>query len=99
MPADLLRAARVLRAIEQEDFPVFHDGRRIERGVGFPQGGGIRRDHGVDLGRLGKRSEHPRLQQSKARSHKLGTPARRPDRYPATATASSNIQETMGTAT
>ena len=41
VPADLLLAARIFRAIEHEDFSVLHDGGRIEGGVFLP------RDHAV----------------------------------------------------
>ena len=61
MPANLLPARCILRAIQKKYFAVFHDGRGIEGGVGFPRDGGIRGDDRIDLGRLGKRSEHPRL--------------------------------------
>ena len=72
MPADLLRAARVLGAVENEDLAVFHHRGRIERGVRLPRhdavvhrrakaGGGIRRDDRVYLHRFGERTKHPRL--------------------------------------
>src|SRR6267154_72607 len=108
MPTDLLRTAGVLGAVKQEDFAVLYDRRRIEGGIGFPRHCGVRRDDRIDLGGLCKGTEHPRLlrvpalhgeQQSKARSHKLGAPARRADRNPAAATARSSSQDTAGTAT
>src|SRR5213593_3657923 len=61
MPADLLHAARILGAIEQEDFAVLHDGGRIEGGVRLPCHRGIRRDDRVYAWRLGERTNHPRL--------------------------------------